>query len=275
MQSSMTVNSLLATLDDIRESNGYSFEQLHALLSRITQDDVVSMLNDLMERKVILNEFEVFSEDHVYIARRRDFHLLLRFVHPSNPNRLYCNEYDAFVLNPGHHTISFAQYKVQLDREQMFEEPPPLQRIDDFVLSPGECRLIRAFDTILDFSNPTGAGAAHAFVLIAHSEPRDILTWVFDRASGAPVEAICTDLTASRAQLYVRLLGAMKAQRAVPTLRHIATSGYTHFVRWEAIESLAQINGEACIETLKYLAENDLDHRIRHTARLSLDQSRC
>lgn len=82
---------------------------------------------------------------------------------------------------------------------------------------PGKVYGFEAYKYILDFDTEA---AQDAFILIAHSEPKGWLSWVYDKNSLEPIESICTSLQASRIQMYVRMLGAMNATQAVPVWKN-------------------------------------------------------
>jgi len=269
LSSIRTLPALKEAVAQVLDREGANFFDIAPILDTLRKDDIIALLNDVLERREITSNYELLSEDHVYLYRQPNFHMLLRFIGKNAQETLYANEFDVFVINPTNDVITVPLYQCpsRLDSPQ---QPQRLLRLDDAVLEPGKTYRFEAYKYILDFSCEA---APDACVLIAHSDPVGWLSWVYDRDSLEPVESICTSLQASRIQVYVRLLGAMRATQAIPCLEKLATSDYANFARWEAVESLSQIAPNHCLEVLKKLAENDADPMIRRSAADSLELS--
>lgn len=264
-----TLPALKEAVEKVLDREGASFFDLAPTLDILRKDDIVALLNDVLERREITSNYELLSEDHVYLYRQSNFHMLMRFIGTNTQDTLYANEFDVFVINPTNDVVTVPLYKCR-SRPDSLQRPQKLLRLGDAMFEPGKTYRFEAYKYILDF----GCEAAQdACVLIVHSDPVDWLTWVYDRDSLEPVESICTSLQASRIQVYVRLLGAMRATQAIPSLKKLATSDYANFVRWEAVESLSKIASNRCFEVLKQLAENDADPMIRKSAAESLELS--
>ncbi|KND54541.1 hypothetical protein BPUN_4423 [Candidatus Paraburkholderia kirkii] len=258
-----TLKNAVAQVMDKKDAD---FFDLTPLMNDLCRENIIELLNDVLERREITSSYELLSEDHIYLHRQKNFHLLMRFIGKSTRNTLYANEFDVFVLNPTTDVIAVPFYECQTNPDNMHQQKK-LRRLDDIKLEPNKPYCFEAYKYILDFECDT---QKDAFVLIAHSEPKGWLTWIYDRESLAPIESISTDLQASRIQLYVRLLGAMKSEQSVPTLEKLATSNYANFVRWEAVESLSRINPSRCLTVLRQLAANDADHVIQKIAGQSM-----
>ncbi|MDL4454761.1 HEAT repeat domain-containing protein [Klebsiella michiganensis] len=242
------------------------FFDIIPIMESLTRDDVIEILNDVLEKKDIASDYELLSEDHVYLDRQHNFNLLMRLVGNKPSVTLSANEFDIIIINPMSSPVSIPIYQSPL-ADGIYQQPSALIKLEDIILIPGKVYSFEAYKYILDFD---AMAAQDAFVLIAHSEPKGWLSWVYDRNSLEPVESICTSLQASRIQMYVRLLGAMKATQAVPALEKLAKSTYANFVRWEAIESLSLIDPQHTLKLLEYLAENDTDVKISEAAAQSL-----
>lgn len=262
--------TLKNAITHVMDRKDADFFDLTPLMNDLRRENIIELLNDVLERREITSKYELLSEDHIYLHRQKNFHLLMRFIGKSARNTLYANEFDVFVLNPTTDVIAVPLYECQSNPDNM-DQPKKLRRLDDIKLEPNKAYCFEAYKYILDFECDA---QKDAFVLIAHSEPKGWLTWLYDRESLAPIDNICTSLQASRIQLYVRLLGAMKSEQSVPTLEKLATSNYAHFVRWEAVESLSRINPSRCLTVLRQLASNDADHVIQKIAGQSIRLSR-
>ncbi|KMZ12795.1 hypothetical protein BHUM_00004 [Candidatus Burkholderia humilis] len=258
-----TLKNAVAQVMDRKDAD---FFDLTPLMNDLCRENIIELLNDVLERREITSSYELLSEDHIYLHRQKNFHLLMRFIGKSTRNTLYANEFDIFVLNPTTDFITVPLYECPSNPDNM-DQPNKLHRLNDIRIEPNKAYFFEAYKYILDFERDA---QKDAFVLIAHSEPKGWLTWFYDRKSLAPIESICTSLQASRIQLYVRLLGAMKSEQSVPILEKLATSNYANFVRWEAVESLSRISPSRCLTVLRQLADNDADHVIQKIAKQSM-----
>ncbi len=266
---SYDLHTLKETITEIFNHQEATFFDIVPVLSAMRRQDMISLLNSILLNREIISNYDLLSEDHVYLYRQYNFHLLMRFIGPGSQKFFYANEFDAVIINPTTNTITLPLYKC-VSLSDSHQQPEPLIRVDDLVLEPEAVYRLEAYKYFPDFSAET---SQKNFVLIAHSEPAGWLSWIYDRQSLAPIESICTNLQASRIQLYVRLLGAMKATEATECLQKLATSDYANFVRWEAVESLASISPSSCLEILKQLADCDSDSTMRQIAVESLQLS--
>jgi len=255
---------------DILRLEDAHFFDIFPVMQELSRDNIIEIMNNVLENKDIVNEYALLSDDHVYLNRQHNFHLLMRLVGNKSTSTLSANEFDTFVINPMSVPLSIPLYYSPIDNEK-FKTPATLRKQENIQLRPGKIYCFEAYKYILDFDV---AAPQNAFVLIAHSEPRDWLSWVYDRTTLEPIESICTNLQASRIQMYIRLLGAMKATAAIPTLNLLAKSRYANFIRWEAVESLAKIAPEHTLSLLTYLVRNDPDDRIIQAAEQSLEINR-
>lgn len=260
--------ALKGAVSSVLNHSGASFFDLAPLMDSLLRDDIINLLNDILEKREITSSYELLSEDHIYLHRQPNFHLLMRFIGRNSQDTLYANEFDIFVINPTTEDITLPLYECH--QSNTLECPEKLSRLDDIILKPGKSYRFEAYKYIIDFSCEA---KDNSFVLIAHSDLKGWLTWVYDRNSLEPIESICTSLQASRIQLYVRLLGSMNATQSLPVLEKIALSDYASFVRWEAIESISQIDPQRCFAVLKKLAEYDPDPMLRQAAENSLQLS--
>jgi hypothetical protein len=263
----MKINTLDAMVNSIVNTPNYHFSMLADLAKSLGANEAIDLLNDIVENKEIAGTYEVLSEDHIYVYRHPEFNLLLRFMGGDEPSSLYCNEFDAFIINPGEHKVEIPSYTCRLDRENVYKGPKGLVEGDRVTIPSGGIYFLQAYSAILDFSRAT---PADNFLLVAHSEKRGWITWIYDRRSLAPIAPICTDLTASRMQLYVRFLGELKALEAVQSLETLAKSAFAGFVRWEAVDALRKIAPERCMSLLKHLATHDIDPDIKQAASKSI-----
>ncbi|TNH42456.1 HEAT repeat domain-containing protein [Photorhabdus luminescens] len=247
--------------------NGGDFWSVGEVLGKLSRDNIIDILNDLLEKKEITDKYELLSEDSIYIHRQKNFNLLVRFIGKTNNEKLYVNEFDTFIINPSREAIQIPYYKCKINHNDPFIQPEALTSLGVFTFEPNQLYSFKAYEDILDFGYENRNGS---FLLIAHSGAKGWISWIYDRMSLQPVETICTNLSASRIQLYVRLLGAMKYHGASAVLEKLATSDYANFVRWEAVESLAQIDSAACLELLHQIACEDTDTMMRETAKNSL-----
>ncbi len=265
-ESIRSLSVLKEKASEILEKENAQFFDILPILESLKKDDIIEILNDLLERKDITSNYQLLSEDHVYLSRQHNFHLLMRLIGRSPSTTLYANEFDILVINPMNTPVSIPLYQCQVC-EDLSQRPSALIRLEDTILMPGKVYGFEAYKYILDFDTEA---AQDAFILIAHSEPKGWLSWVYDKNSLEPIESICTSLQASRIQMYVRMLGAMNATQAVPVLEKLAKSTYANFVRWEAVESLSLIDPQSTLELLDYLVKNDSDAQIIEAAEQSL-----
>ncbi|NHB89649.1 HEAT repeat domain-containing protein [Photorhabdus tasmaniensis] len=263
----LKLDQLEKIISKTMESNGGDFWSIGEVLNRLSRDNIIEILNDLLEKKEITDKYELLSEDSIYIHRQKNFNLLIRFIGKTNNEKLYVNEFDTFIINPSQEAIGIPYYKCKINHDDPFMQPEALTSLGVFTFEPNKLYRFNAYENILDFGCDNHDSS---FLLIAHSGAKGWISWIYDRMSLQPIETICTNLSASRIQLYVRLLGAMKYHGARAALAKLATSDYANFVRWEAIESLAQIDSAACLELLHQIAREDTDTMMRETAKNSL-----
>lgn len=268
----MNIVDLKKMLSAVNKSNanGSNFSMYAEIANSIAHGGAIELLNNVVESKEILGGLDLLSEDHVYMYREGEFNLLLRFLGGSKSESLYCNEYDAFIINSSDEMLRIPCYSSNLDRFNLYARPAPLLSCEPIIINPKSVFFLEAYTYILDFSQ---SKPHNSFVFVIHSDRRDWVTWLYDRSTLLPSQPICTDLTASRMQLYIRFLGEAKAIEATKKLEALACSDYAGFVRWEAVEAIAKLAPDRLESVLIYLSDNDKDFRVRDAALKSLKTS--
>ncbi|MBI6549367.1 HEAT repeat domain-containing protein [Xenorhabdus lircayensis] len=260
---------LQEAVDKVMSGNNPDFLNIAPILSSLKQEDIIEILNDILEKREITSNYKGVSEDHMYLHRQTNFNLLIRLIGNGRCNTLCTNESDIFVINPTNTEIIIPCYQFDL-QQNIFQKPKPIKRVNDYIFKPNEVYYFEYYKYILDFDFES---SPNNFVLIIHSETKEWITWVYDKKTLEPIESICIDLQVSRLQLYVRLLGEMKASQAIQCIENLAISDYANFVRWEAVQSLSKIAPSNCLKILKILAENDQDPMLRQAAIHSLEMT--
>ncbi|MBI7310060.1 HEAT repeat domain-containing protein [Pseudomonas aeruginosa] len=235
------------------------------LAERIATEGAEELLLGMIESKELLGNLDVLSEDHVYMYREKNFNFLLRFLGGDADDDIYGNEYDFFVINPLDEEVVIPRFTTMagsIDGECL-SPPQGLTVAAEIRIKPREIVYIKAFSDILDFSEAT---PKDGFALLIHSERKGWTTWTYSREDFSPRNIICTDLTASRMQLYIKFLGELRLKSTIDSLRKVVLSDYASFVRWEAVEALEKIGDPNLVELIESLSMNEKDPVIRTLA---------
>lgn len=105
-ESIRSLSVLKEKASEILEKENAQFFDILPILESLKKDDIIEILNDLLERKDITSNYQLLSEDHVYLSRQHNFHLLMRLIGRSPSTTLYANEFDILVINPMNTPVS-------------------------------------------------------------------------------------------------------------------------------------------------------------------------
>lgn len=79
-ESIRSLSVLKEKASEILEKENAQFFDILPILESLKKDDIIEILNDLLERKDITSNYQLLSEDHVYLSRQHNFHLLMRLI---------------------------------------------------------------------------------------------------------------------------------------------------------------------------------------------------
>jgi hypothetical protein len=249
---------------------GYEFTHLAGLLDSVDGPWAANLVNEILEDLLaaeVDNEACYFRE--VDLCAAGDFHLTLTETGTKPPGpRLAASEFDMLVTNLADVALTVPVYRTDIDPERVERRPGALV-FDEVVVAPHGTACFAAYLDIADI----GLAAQNVPVLVVHSSPRGVMTWVFERETLEPATLTTTHLQASRLQLAIRVMGELGAgAREVESLEALAASEYLHFVRWEAAQAVYMLDPSRGIRLLEDHLTADRHAGVRKAASASLER---
>lgn len=267
----LTFTKLGGLLSETVNKPDVDFFSCANVLSKLTKQDFISLINNLL---IMINENQKVStseEEHVYLYRQNGVNLLIRFANSATQGKMFlASEADAVLVNLSGTVLSIPFYKCSINPDDLAQRPKALEQQEDVRLNSYEPFCLKAFSGILDFYQASRV----APLLIVHSDKRAWSTWAFDRESLEAVRRVSTDLRASRLQLTLALFQAMNVKEINPILRSLILSNYAGNVRWDALKFYYQLDKEDATRLIKQLAESDDDPAVRRVAQKTLHSIR-
>lgn len=249
---------------------GFTFEDYGHLFVGLGPERVARMFD-----RVMLDILESTAErnppyfDQTHLVSEGDFNLTLKLVgrREEVSGQLVANEFDMLVVNLTEAVVTIPVYHTGISPSAPDERPGHLNEPEYATVEPYGWRLFSAYSEIADLV----CADREAPFFVVHSDARGAATWVFDRSTGEPLALTDNHLQSSRVRLAARVMGELEGgPEIVATLERVARSGYAHFVRWEAAESVYKLNPARGTELLREHLADDPHHLIRKAARATL-----
>lgn len=247
---------------------GHTFADFAEAFAGMDRERAARLVNETLGEVLNAPAGDRRYTDELRLFGSGDFTLTLRVVGGEDvPGVLCASEFDLLVVNLGPDAVDVPLYRAAVD-------PADTQRRPDALRSAGTARLEpyvpRVFSAYADVA-VLGAASAEAPVLVVHSRARGTVTWVFDRATGRPLNLTANHLTSSRVQVAARVLGAIGTPEHAPRLEELAASDYLHFVRWEAAEAVYRLDPARAERLLEERLAHDPHPAVRGSARRTLE----
>jgi hypothetical protein len=244
-------------IERVTGTEGFAFSAVGDVLASLTKSDVTALLDSMLEEVKTSGRLPSVEENNVYLYRRPEFNLLVRFSDSGTRlTQLSANEFDAFVLNLSNRQLEIPVYRCRIDAADPGRRPGPLAVGDTLRLAPRGLHGEAAFGNILD--------------LDAASEARAWTTWTFDRETLQPLQRVSTDIRASRVDLALRYLAESNSPVPETVLQEIVESDYAGHVRWQAAKYLCRLNPETGLQALQVLSGDATDPGIQKAAQATL-----
>ncbi|PSJ40504.1 HEAT repeat domain-containing protein [Allosphingosinicella deserti] len=210
---------------------------------------------------------EQIYHDELHLASEGDFNLTLKLTGRGRTTELTASEFDMLAINIGDRSVTHDLYRTDIAPEALHRRPAGLAAPEPVAISPYGIGNYRAYTEIADLS-----GADREVpLLVVHSRARGETTWVFDRRTGAPIGLTDNHLQSSRLRIAARIMGALPGDGSTAdVLERLARSDQTHFVRWEAAESIWKIDPVRGTALLRDHLAQDPHPAIREAARKTL-----
>ena len=249
---------------------GFTFEHYGRLFSGLERERVARMFDRMMEE--ILESSEERNPpyfDQAHLVSEGDFNLTLKLVgrREEVSEQLTASEFDMLAVNLTDEPVTIPVYRTSIDLGAPDERPGPLEGPELVAVGPYGWRKFAAYAEVADLA----CADREAPFFVVHSGAFGATTWVFDRSTGEAVSLTDNYLHTSRVRLAARVMGELGDEpEVVTTLERLARSGYAHFVRWEAAESVYKISPARGAHLLSKYLTADAHPLIRKAARATL-----
>jgi HEAT repeats len=270
LTSPTVLEAIAARVQQIAKTPGCSFEDFSGAFVGWERSTVTLLFNQILEEILEAPDGGQRYFDQIHLYAGGDFNLtLVQVGRPLELGAQLCaSEFDMLVVNLLDDPVSIPVYRADLHIEEIHKRPNRLRPAEQVEIEPYRCHTFKAYAEIADLA----AGSREAPFLVAHSRARGTMTWVFDRESLEPVQLTANYLQSSRLQIAVHVIGEMGGPEDIENLERLACSDYTHFVRWEAAESVYKLDSSRGTGLLKDRLATDTHPSIREAARLTLDK---
>jgi len=172
---------------------------------------------------------------------------LMQSIYEHSSDHLYTIPFDGLITPALHSNLIYSVYKLPENyKNNIFEHDCKLTEVGTFEAKHGDVIRIESKKYVYDINilHPLGA-------LRLYTSTYQDLQWAFDRETLLPVQAISSTENASEITLIMQVLAKLGNQYSVDLIKQIALSHPQHFVRWEAVKAIAQIDpheGKAAVE---------------------------
>lgn len=161
--------------------------------------------------------------------------------------------------------LQLSQYKcVGLDSLDTFNPEASLELVDAKLASKGELFSRKARSEILDWHSAT-PDAEPGVTIRVNSVTPSSFEWYFDRATFLPRGMIPINVVDSNVTTLLSLLQVAGNQDSIDCVQPLLSSP-AHYVRWAAAQTIAAINAEQGVLTIRELV-NDPHEEVRTAAR--------
>lgn len=256
----------------LMDQNEFQFSDFCSLFSHFNHENAGqffnSILTEILSQKTI-NRKPAYSEQ-IHLSSEGDFNLSLKITGEGLQDQdttLCANDFELIVVSLAKKALSVPVYRTSINPESVYDRPEPLLPAFQLTMEPCHPYLFEAFTEIADLD----LAERNEPVLIIHSKPRAPVTWVFDRSTGEPLNLTDNDLQRSRIQLAVRVIGETGKPEHTEVLSELARSDYNHVVRWEAAESLYNLNEKLGLSLLQDHLVNDRCQELAKAAQQTLE----
>ena len=244
------------------------FTELKPALIALSETDAVGKLvrQELVSKDTYVSKYLAGSDVELYLFEGSDFTITLRglgLVNPRGSNMLAGTAVDLFLANPSSVPITIPCFDETCSDRHGITAAAPVQ------LQPGEIRYFaHTSGKIIHFESVEGGA-----VLTMRSGPRSRDVWVYDLRTLRRAYKAAVDPNDSRLVIACRILAASKLSGVSDNLRVLAETHPAHFVRWEALRCLSQIDEQLAFDCLQRAVCDPHEH-VSRAASLTLSRFR-
>ena len=267
-----SVQQLVNQASEIMCQNQYQFSDFCSLFSQFNHQKASAFFNSILEEilaQKVSGRKSAYSEQ-VHLYSEDDFNLSLKISgegHHETDLTICASDFELILVSLAKEPLSVPVYRTTVNPASIYDRPRPLKEPYWLTVEPCRPYLFEAYTEIadLDFADRSEP------LLTIHSKSRAPVTWVFDRQTGEPLNLTDNDLQRSRIQLAVRVIGETGNASHTEILDNLARSDFDHVVRWEAAESLYNLDEEKGLSLLRESLVNDRNPALAQAAKETLE----
>lgn len=172
---------------------------------------------------------------------------LLQSIYEHSSDHLYTIPFDGLIIPAPNSSLSYTVYTLPPQyNNNVFDRQCVLTKLGTFEAKHNDTIRIESQKYVYDIHTPHLLGA-----LRLYGSTYQELQWAFDRETLMPLQAISSTENASEITLIIQVLAKLGDGFSVELIKRIAEIHPQHFVRWEAVKAIAQLNpdeGKAAVE---------------------------
>jgi hypothetical protein len=207
----------------------------------------IILIDDIkFELSIIFNTSKTRSEDEVLYSYSNH-----TFICP-----ILANESSNYVIYEQSHTTDFQVLK------------------ENFNLSVKEKGTLKQYKTIFieKFKNVLEIDKSYSFAAICLAMKKDNYdySWEYNLKSLKPIRLALTNNAFGRINTSLRIISDIGNKNSIPMLQEFSKHK-SHFIRWEAIRTLINIDFELAIKIIKKMSKDDPHIEVRNAAENSIN----